>query len=48
MADELSHQAINLESEFQKQHGEKDQIIKIVELIEKQKRKLTTIFSSSK
>jgi len=48
MADELSYQAVNLASEFQQQHGENNQIKKIVELIEKRKRKLNTIFSSIK
>jgi serine/threonine-protein kinase HipA len=48
MADELSYQAVSLESEFQKQHGENDQIKKIVALIEQRKRKLNTIFGSSK
>lgn len=45
MADELSHQAVNLATQFQQQHGENDQIKEIVELIE-QRKKRSIIFST--
>ncbi|MBV1875397.1 MAG: hypothetical protein KUG50_02090, partial [Cycloclasticus sp.] len=48
IANTLSTISVELATECQQQHGENDQIKKIVELIEQRKSKINTIFNTNK